>query len=151
MIKYVVILLFVIIILIILPLLRHPFLARDKLGTCSNVSQNIIFKCPSGHNYRLVFGVPKKEGKFKVSFVGTVTIYQKGVQIHRLVFDPNELKEGNWLNKEGLDAYILNSIPGSFSILDSYIKKNEEYEADINFREIPPDGTSLWLCYLRHH
>jgi hypothetical protein len=127
--------------------MKHPAPRQMKLCVCSNVSNKIGFKCPSGHHYRLVLGLPT-ERKSLYFFNGIVTIYEKGVEIHQILFNPSEIKGGNWLDKESLDTYILNSIPGSFSTLDRYIKEGKDYEIIIDFEELPPEGTSLWLCYL---
>lgn len=143
--KYVIVLL-IIFILIFLSLLRIQVPYEDKICICSNVSNKTSLHCPPGQLYRFAFGL---EPNYVPSLTGILTIYQKETKVHTIEFDPNEMKLVNWLHHKGLDAYMLNSGPNSFSDLDSYLKRNQDYELVIDFKQKPPDNTTLWLCYLK--
>ena len=127
--------------------IRVPSPRYKKLLECSDVYNKAYFQCPKGHNYRFGFGIPQG-GEHKISFAGKLTIYRKGEQIHVVNFDSDKVWKGNWLDREGLDAYIFGSTIDSFVSFDLYLKENEGYEVVIEFKKIPPHGTSLWLHYI---
>jgi hypothetical protein len=143
--KYIIILIVIIFIILLIPYTRYPVPHNNKLFDFSNISNTVSFKCPQGDSYFFVFSRPKYN---YVSLTGSLTIYHKGIQIHKIMFDPNQMRLGSWLDREGLESYIINSEPNTFSDLDSYLKNNEEYEIKIDFKQMPPDNTTLWLHYL---
>lgn len=134
---------FIVFLIIVIPGVRVPTPRNLKLADCNEANVKFDFECPEGENYCFVFGMSTIQ-----RFTGVITIYHKGAEIHKFPFDSEKFTRGNWLDMEGQAAYIIGEEPNSFERFDDHIKKNENYEVEIQFDELPPEGTSFWLHYL---
>ncbi len=117
--KYLLAVLIIVFILFLMSRLRFDAPSQYKICTCSNISNKASFKCPKGHLFRFAFGI-----NYLPSFTGTLTVYKKGIEIHKIEFDPNQMEYANWLDREGYNAYVLNPAANSFETLDYYLKAN---------------------------
>lgn len=118
----------------------------DRLGDCDTQTVRLSFKCPQSSVQQLVLGTPKSYGK--VPFAGNLHVTEKrsGRTLCRLDFTSDTVQGGNWLDNYDLNTAILTWENEEFRA----IKRGTVYEVTITFTEVPPEGSSLWLCWVKN-
>lgn len=120
---------------------QHQLITPLKLGRCDS-----SFVCPKGHHFNFIIGVPKNN-QF-TTLRGTLSL-QSGTNHFELRFEDEMLLSCNWLEREGLQGYIIRSPQKeSWMILERFLKINSSVVVNVKVDKLDQNETSLWLAYL---
>lgn len=120
----------------------HPL--ESKLMEITAESSRTNFVAPEGDLFNFVLGAPKSS-PLSNGFYGSVSVISSGTNVYQNDFAPVHLKECNWLDKAGLQGYIITW--NDSANLDAVLKARQLFEVTLTLSKKPEPPISLWLTF----
>lgn len=120
-----------------------------KVTDCTAPEIRFSRAIDAGTHFQMVLGVPHS-AQLPPSFKGSLVISKAGAKIAEYPIGSDEMQECNWLHEApDLQGYILTwKLTSSEAGLDSVLQAGSTYDFVLNFSQMPPTGSSLWLHWL---
>ena len=124
---------------------------ESKLADCKQSQFQFRLKCPSGTNYRMLFGVPCQGDCEKLippppDFDGHIQVLEKQQLVYEFPASSKTAGRCNWLERKKHYGYLLTW--GETDKLKHHLKSGHRYDVKVNFATAPPTATSLWLSWV---
>jgi len=124
-----------------------PVPGQIKLVDLTNGVAQAHFSPPQGDLFNFVIGIPKA-ATLTNSLRGNISVLDDGKQVYRRSFRPDEIKPCNWLDRAGLQGYILTWQDGS-NRLDATLQPRRSYSLRIALDQPAEIPVSLWLTFVQ--
>lgn len=116
---------------------------QQQLAVCTNSTIQFQMTVRERPPYEFVLGMPKTaSGQF--NFLGEIVVSQSTGTVVRVPISSRDMTECNWL--PGLSGYILTwGRTNRADELERFLIRGQTYEIRVQFDELPPPESSLWL------
>ena len=135
-----------------LPLIAYysePAPRELRLGNVKVGKTRCLFLCPDGSKYTLLIGVPR-ESVYSPTGGHFVVATQAGCAVMDRRIETNDLVVTSWLSRQKLAGTILSGWTNDLrQVFGSSLTPGMNYTVELSLSPPPPDGSSLWLWYLR--
>ncbi len=121
---------------------------QQRLLQCTSSISHASITVPAGSHYELVLGVPYPAPS-PVAFQGLVTISRQGHIIRTFPITRDNSTTCNWLHRPDLEGYILTWQRPGRGELDKLLESRHSYDLSVQWAQMPPNGSSLWLSWLQ--
>ena len=126
-----------------------------KIAKVDRARTTAVLQWPASRGHpSFVMGTPflvrnvRNEGDPAV-FRGSLRVLKAGTLLYSTSFSSTDVKRCNWLshstNGANLHGFIL---PWEQTNLVGSLVANESYDMEIIFETLPPEGSSLWVCWV---
>ena len=128
---------------------RKPVPANTLICQLGHKKEHVSFLCPEGDHFQLVIGVPFDAAHIGTYLVGTIKI-GIGTQVSGSIdFDTRSSQPANWLENEGLNAFIVTwSKESPMLLLNKCAAGKTKAAVQIDLQDASTDSGSLWLSYM---
>jgi hypothetical protein len=123
---------------------------EQKLADCTTNSLNFAMTVEYSAPYQFVLGVPQSQTG-QLSFSGEIVLQKSTSVVARIPISSHDITPCNWLNSApNLSGYILTwSRTNHGERLSDLLVERQAYNVRVDFKELPPVGSSLWLSSIK--
>lgn len=120
---------------------------RVQIGVIQEPEHEFDFVPPKGDHFNFVIGIAGSDSNLSTRIVGTIVLSNATTTV-RIPFDTDKAVRGNWLQAEGLDAYIITLASKRIQNFDKVVSGDGGVHVRVEAQRFGDGQASLWLCYL---
>jgi len=113
----------------------------QKVADCTNSTLRVELSVATDRNYNFVIAIPQSRSGH-LSFGGEIEI-SKGTQSRAISISSQDITPCDGVKQ--MDCYLLTWSPTNRSKVNDFMIRGQKYDLTIQFSEMPPQGSSIWL------